>query len=86
MFNRVWWRPRVGDEVDEELAFHVEMRTRELIAEGDEHLTLVEGGNLVGPDDLPDGIHPGDHGHEVLADAFGAAIAGVAYTGPSLEG
>src|SRR3954471_18582356 len=34
MFNRVWWRPQVGDEVDEELAFHVEMRTRELIERG----------------------------------------------------
>ena len=33
-FNRVFWRPRVGDEVDEELAFHVEMRTREYIARG----------------------------------------------------
>ena len=40
---------------------------RELIAAGDAHLTLVEGGDLIGPDDLPDGIHPGDHGHEVLA-------------------
>jgi lysophospholipase L1-like esterase len=69
-----------------DLRVAMEELTRELIAEGDEHLTLVEGGNLVGPDDLPDGIHPGDHGHEVLADAFGAAIAGVAYTGPSLEG
>src|SRR5580765_7459373 len=33
-FNRVWWRPRVADEVDEELSFHLEMRTRELIAAG----------------------------------------------------
>jgi putative ABC transport system permease protein len=33
-FARVWWRPRVGDEVDEELAFHLEMRTRELVAGG----------------------------------------------------
>src|SRR5580765_1580685 len=33
-FNRVFWRPRVGDEVDEELAFHLEMRTREYIAHG----------------------------------------------------
>ena len=33
-FNRVWWRPRVEDEVDEELSFHLEMRTRELIAAG----------------------------------------------------
>jgi predicted permease len=33
-FNRVWWRPRVEDEVDEELAFHLEMRTRELVERG----------------------------------------------------
>jgi len=33
-FNRVFWRPDVDDEVDEELAFHVEMRTRELVARG----------------------------------------------------
>jgi predicted permease len=33
-FNRVFWRPRVEEEVDEELAFHVEMRTRELVARG----------------------------------------------------
>ena len=33
-FNRVGWRPRVVDEVDEELDFHMEMRTRELIAGG----------------------------------------------------
>src|SRR4051812_12028699 len=33
-FNRVWWRPRIADEVDEELSFHVEMRTRDLIAQG----------------------------------------------------
>ena len=61
--------------------------TRELIAAGDAHLTLVEGGDLIGADDLPDGIHPGDHGHAVLADAFGGAVAAAcAYTGPSLEG
>ena len=33
-FNRVFWRPRVPEEVDEELAFHAEMRARELIAGG----------------------------------------------------
>ena len=33
-FNRVPWRPRVDDEVDEEVAFHLEMRTREYIAGG----------------------------------------------------
>jgi predicted permease len=33
-FNRVFWRPRVAEEVDEELSFHLEMRTRELIDRG----------------------------------------------------
>src|SRR5437899_3962844 len=33
-FNRASWRPPVADEVDEELSFHIEMRTRELIAAG----------------------------------------------------
>ena len=28
-FNRVAWRPKVDREVDDELAFHLEMRTRE---------------------------------------------------------
>jgi lysophospholipase L1-like esterase len=69
-----------------DLRLSMEHLTRELIDEGDTQLSLVEGGDLIGPDDLPDGIHPGDHGHQVLADAFGAAVAAVAYTGPSLEG
>jgi lysophospholipase L1-like esterase len=58
-----------------DLRLSMEHLTRELIDAGDAQLTLVEGGDLIGPDDLPDGIHPGDHGHEVLADAFGAAVA-----------
>src|SRR5436309_9285515 len=33
-FNRVWWRPSVEQEVDDELAFHLEMRTRELVESG----------------------------------------------------
>ena len=48
---------------------------RERIAGGDERIALVEGRDLVGADDLPDGVHPGDHGHAVLAAAFGDAIA-----------
>lgn len=58
-----------------DLRVAMENLTRELIAAGDAHLTLVEGGDLIGPDDLPDGIHPGDHGHAVLAEAFGGAVA-----------
>ncbi len=33
-FGRVFWRPRVADEVDEELAFHLEMRIRDLVGQG----------------------------------------------------
>src|SRR5581483_795256 len=33
-FNRVFWRPPVADEVDEELEFHLEMRARDLVARG----------------------------------------------------
>ena len=47
----------------------------ERIAQGDAALTLVAGGDLISADDLPDGIHPGDHGHEILAAAFGGAVA-----------
>ena len=43
-------------------------------AAGDEHLILVPGGDVLTPDDLPDGIHPGDTGHRTLAAVFGAAV------------
>jgi lysophospholipase L1-like esterase len=43
-------------------------------AAGDEHLTLIPGGGVLTPDDLPDGIHPGDQGHRTLAAVFGAAV------------
>ena len=33
-FNRVAWRPKVDREVEDELAFHLEMRTREYIERG----------------------------------------------------
>jgi lysophospholipase L1-like esterase len=42
---------------------------------GDECLTVVTGSGLLTADQLPDGIHPGDEGHEILARAFGAAVA-----------
>ena len=39
---RSWlWRIPVNQEVDEELAFHVEMRTRELISRGVDRIIPV---------------------------------------------
>lgn len=40
----------------------------------DPRLRLVAGGDLVRPDQLPDGIHPGDDAQWVLADAVGGAV------------
>jgi len=45
------------------------------IAAGDAHLTLVEGLPIVDPALLDDGIHPGDEGHQAMADAIGPAVA-----------
>ena len=36
---------------------------------------LGAGGDLSPPTTCPDGIHPGDEGHELLAEAFGGAVA-----------
>ncbi len=44
------------------------------IADGDERMVLVEGGDLLAAAHLPDGIHPGDEGHRILAAAFGDAV------------
>jgi lysophospholipase L1-like esterase len=46
-----------------------------VVALGDDLLTLVPGGDILGPDLLADGIHPGDEGHRVLARVLGGAVA-----------
>jgi lysophospholipase L1-like esterase len=53
----------------------MEEAVQERIAAGDRQLTLVPGGDLLAATHLPDGIHPGDEGHELLAEAFGGAVA-----------
>lgn len=40
----------------------------------DDRMWLVDGLPLLRPEHLPDGIHPGDEGHEILAAAFGDAV------------
>jgi lysophospholipase L1-like esterase len=47
---------------------------RERIAGGDDRLTLVCGDGLFEAEHLPDGIHPGDEGHRILAAAFGVPV------------
>jgi lysophospholipase L1-like esterase len=43
-------------------------------AAGDARLHLVPGARLLAPDQLPDGIHPGDEGHAGMADAIGPIV------------
>jgi lysophospholipase L1-like esterase len=41
----------------------------------DPHLSLLPGRDLITAERLPDGIHPGDDGHQALAGAIGGAVA-----------
>jgi lysophospholipase L1-like esterase len=59
----------------------MEAATRERIDNGDERLSLVPGGEVLTPDLLPDGIHPGDEGHRILAEVFGGAVRRALGTG-----
>ena len=38
-------------------------------------VVLVPGRDLIGPDELADGIHPDDEGHRILAQVIGAEVA-----------
>jgi lysophospholipase L1-like esterase len=42
--------------------------------QGDPRLHLVRGGELLTAGQLADGVHPGDEGHRVLAEAIGSAV------------
>jgi lysophospholipase L1-like esterase len=41
-------------------------------------LSLVRGLPLLSGDQLPDGVHPGDEGHAIMAEAIGSAVAAAA--------
>ena len=40
----------------------------------DPRIHLVRGGTLLTADQLSDGVHPGDEGHRILAEAIGSAV------------
>lgn len=61
-----------------DLRLAMERATRSLIEAGDVDLTLVPGRDVLAAELLADGIHPGDEGHRVLADAFGPVISAAA--------
>jgi lysophospholipase L1-like esterase len=44
-------------------------------AAGERDVVLVPGRDLIGPDQLADGIHPDDEGHRILAQVIGTEVA-----------
>ena len=52
----------------------IEAVTSERIAAGDKRLALIRGLPLLRGDQLPDTIHPGDEGHQIMAQAIGKAV------------
>ncbi len=52
----------------------VEAATRDRIVSGDTMLSLVGGEDIIGPEHLADGIHPGDEGHKRIASAASKAL------------
>ena len=53
----------------------IEDAAHERIDAGDRRLSVLSGDGVLTADHLPDGIHPGDEGHRILADLFGGAVA-----------
>jgi lysophospholipase L1-like esterase len=52
----------------------MEAVTQARIDAGDKRLILVPGRDVIRPELLADGIHPGDEGHRVLAEVIGGAV------------
>jgi lysophospholipase L1-like esterase len=53
----------------------VDLRRAMEEAAGQRDVVLVPGAELIGADRLPDGIHPDDEGHRILADVIGKQVA-----------
>ncbi|MEV8534099.1 GDSL-type esterase/lipase family protein [Streptomyces sp. NPDC051211] len=51
------------------------------ISGGDEHLALLPGRDLLGPEHLADGLHPNDAGHALLGLAVVTALRRAGFTG-----
>jgi lysophospholipase L1-like esterase len=61
-----------------DLRHAMESVVEERIAGGDEQLQLVHGLPIVPVEQLADGIHPNDAGHQALAEVVGPAVAAAA--------
>jgi lysophospholipase L1-like esterase len=61
----------------------IERAVEDRIGDGDSRLWLVPGADLLRPEHLADGIHPGDEGHRVLARTIGAKVGEVTWSSSS---
>ncbi|MFF5976060.1 GDSL-type esterase/lipase family protein [Streptomyces sp. NPDC012769] len=64
-----------------ELRTAMEEALRDLRAAGDARLALLPGRELLGPEDLADGLHPNDRGHARIAAAVAAALREAGFVG-----
>ncbi|MER7517439.1 GDSL-type esterase/lipase family protein [Streptomyces sp. NPDC126499] len=64
-----------------ELRTAMEEAVRDLMAAGDARLALLPGRELLGPEDLADGLHPDDGGHARIAAAVAAALREAGFVG-----
>ncbi|GAA0620295.1 GDSL-type esterase/lipase family protein [Streptomyces crystallinus] len=53
----------------------MEAAARDRVKDGDSHLHVLPGRPLLRPEDLADGLHPNDRGHEKIAQAVTEALA-----------
>jgi len=53
----------------------VDLRKAMEDAASERDVVLLPGADLIGPDNLADGIHPDDEGHRIMADVIGARVA-----------
>lgn len=60
-----------------DLRAETEVLVERLQEAGDSNLHLIRGLPLLTADQLPDGVHPGDEGHQIMAAAIGDAVAGL---------
>lgn len=67
-----------------ELRAAMEEAVRDGVAAGDERLLLLPGRDLLRAEHLVDGLHPGDSGHALIAEAVTATLREATFVPPSV--
>ncbi len=67
--------PNIFGATLDDLRHAMEDATNSLIERGDKNLYLMSGAGMIEPDELADGIHPNDQGHQTMASKIGNKIS-----------